>query len=164
MKVTNTVQVLFLFLMCVSTIGAIDIRHHNYQEMEIYLQAIRNKCQEITKLYSIGQSTQNRQLYVMEISENPGVELPLKPNFKYIGNMHGNEVVGREILLYLLDDICSRYREGDEKIRHLLKNTRIHIMPSMNPDGYEISKEGDCYSVHGRANANNIDLNRFVYK
>ncbi len=30
----------------------------------------------------------------------------------------------------------------------------------MNPDGFEMSKIGDCSSVTGRANANNYDLNR----
>ncbi|XP_065663644.1 carboxypeptidase D isoform X2 [Hydra vulgaris] len=150
--------VFFCTLMCGNK--AIDFRHHNYGEMEVYLQSIHKKCPEITKLYSIGRSTENRQLYVMEISENPGVEMPLKPNFKYIGNMHGNEVVGRELLLYLLDDICDKYLSSDKKITQLLKTTRIHIMPSMNPDGYERAREGDCSSILGRANANNVDLNR----
>lgn len=36
-------------------------------------------------------------------------------------------------------------------------------MPSVNPDGYEASKEGECQpdpTTTGRQNANNIDLNR----
>ncbi len=33
-------------------------------------------------------------------------------------------------------------------------------MPSMNPDGFENSREGDRSSVRGRANANGKDLNR----
>lgn len=33
-------------------------------------------------------------------------------------------------------------------------------MPTMNPDGYERSKEGDDSSAQGRGNANDIDLNR----
>ncbi|XP_012555394.1 carboxypeptidase D isoform X1 [Hydra vulgaris] len=152
----------FLAFFCALMYGSetIDFRHHNNIDMEVYLQSIHKKCPEITRLYSIGRSTENRQLYVMEISENPGVEMSLKPNFKYIGNMHGNEVVGRELLLYLLDDICDKYLSSDKKITQLLKTTRIHIMPSMNPDGYEKAREGDCSSILGRANANNVDLNR----
>jgi murein tripeptide amidase MpaA len=53
--------------------------------------------------------------------------------------MHGNEVVSREVLLALIAYLCQGYREKDEEVTWLLQNTRIHIMPSMNPDGWELA-------------------------
>ncbi|XP_010859979.1 PREDICTED: carboxypeptidase D [Bison bison bison] len=136
-----------------------DFHHHHFPDMEIFLRRFANEYPNITRLYSLGKSVESRELYVMEISDNPGVHEPGEPEFKYIGNMHGNEVVGRELLLNLIEYLCKNFGT-DPEVTDLVLNTRIHLMPSMNPDGYEKAQEGDLVSVIGRNNSNNFDLNR----
>ncbi|KRZ18194.1 Carboxypeptidase -like protein [Trichinella zimbabwensis] len=136
-----------------------DFRHHHYDDLVQWMHRFSIKFPKITHLYSIGQSVEGRELLVMAISDFPKIHEPGEPEFKYIGNMHGNEVVGRECLLYLIHVLCENYGENSF-ITHLIDNTRIHIMPSMNPDGYEDAVEGDIMDYTGRNNSNNVDLNR----
>jgi hypothetical protein len=108
--------------------------HHNTEQMLDVLTRVHTKCPEITTIYDLPlKSNQNRPLRVIIFSDNPKEHEVLEPEFKYVGNMHGNEVVGREILLRLTEYLCDEYQNGNEQIKHLIDNTRIHILPSMNP-------------------------------
>ena len=140
--------------------AAINFTYHHYPEMISLMRQMNNKYPAITHLYSIGKSVQGRDLMVMAIGEPANRHTPGRPEFKYVGNMHGNEVIGREVLIHLIDHLVEGYGSNNAEIRNLLKTTRIHIMPSMNPDGFEASYEGNCTGLIGRANANGVDLNR----
>ncbi|KAE9556578.1 hypothetical protein FO519_000272 [Halicephalobus sp. NKZ332] len=137
--------------------------YHNQEQMEAKLMEISKKCQNITRVYSIGKSVQGRDMVVIEFSTNPGTHEALKPEVKYVGNMHGNEAVGRELLIRLADHLCSGWNNKDADIVKLLNSTNIHLLPSMNPDGFELAlatPAEDRGWLIGRSNAHDIDLNR----
>jgi carboxypeptidase E len=157
--------------------------HRNTEEMLAVLDRVHAKCPEITYLYDLPlPSVQQRPLRVIVFSDHPKHHEVLEPEFKYVGNMHGNEVVGRELLLDLAEYLCHEYKvTGNEQVKQLIDNTRIHLMPSMNPDGWEIAahhawnetkpgqfkdiatmlkEQGATNWMKGRANANDVDLNR----
>lgn len=135
-------------------------RYYNYEDLTGRLRSLARKHPHIAKLSSIGQSVEGRQLWAIRVTQDPEVDSPGKPKFKYVGNMHGDETVSRQVLMYLVDYLLTRYQE-DPRVAELVNSTDIYILPSMNPDGFERSKEGDCEGDHGgRDNARNKDLNR----
>ena len=48
----------------------------------------------------------------MKISTDQGERSDLKPMVKYVANMHGNEVVGRELLLAFIEYLVQTYQAG----------------------------------------------------
>nr|XP_019948441.1 PREDICTED: probable carboxypeptidase X1 [Paralichthys olivaceus] len=140
----------------------LDFRHHNYKEMRKLMKSVHEACPDITRIYSIGKSYMGLKLYVMEISDNPGKHELGEPEFRYVAGMHGNEVLGRELLLNLMQFMCEEYKRGDQRIVRLVKETRIHLLPSMNPDGYEVAfKKGSEMAgwSEGRYSYEGIDMN-----
>lgn len=135
-------------------------KYYNYVDLTRRLQSLAQKYPHIANLSSVGQSVEGRELWVIRITKDPDIDSPGKPKFKYVGNMHGDETVSRQVLVYLVDYLLTKYGE-DPRISELVNNTDIYIMPSMNPDGFEKSIEGDCSGDNGgRNNAKNMDLNR----
>lgn len=162
--------------------------HHNYEAMVNVLKDVNKRCPDRTRLYTLppvgiaefdtsvyplnvtGRTVQGRELWVIEFAMNPGRHTVGIPEFKYVANMHGNEVTGREHLLKLIDYMCEAItapgNDATDDVLWLLQNTRMHFMPSMNPDGYELAaslprdSKGQKDWLKGRANGNNVDLNR----
>jgi len=66
--------------------------------------------------------------------------------FKWVANMHGNEAIGRELVIAMCRYLLENYGK-DDRVTSLVNGTDLWMMPSLNPDGFEIAKEGHCYNV-----------------
>lgn len=119
------------------------------EEIEKELKSVTAKYPDISRMFSIGKSVKGRDLWVIKLSNNVEIDDD-RPEFKYIANMHGDEIVGREMMVKLIKDLLMNYGK-DPQITNLLDRVQIYIMPSMNPDGASTSSRG---------NAKYIDLNR----
>lgn len=137
--------------------------YHTNDELADFLLKLQKNYSNILDVRTIGKSLDGVDLIVARI--NKDVERPrsiLVPMFKYIANMHGDESVGRQMLVYLIEYLVQNYKIIPE-VTKLVDTTDIYIMPSMNPDGFGKSREGSCESMqnyYGRYNGNGIDLNR----
>ncbi|CAH8479046.1 unnamed protein product [Dicrocoelium dendriticum] len=134
-------------------------RYTHYDLLYTTLSKIHSTCPEITRVYDIGRSVLDRKLWVLTLGDHPDVHEPGEPEVKLIANIHGNEPIGRELLIRLGWMFCLNYGQNP-LITSLLDNTQIHLLPSLNPDGFKVSTEGDIDSSLGRANEHEVDLNR----
>ncbi len=55
--------------------------HHGQNEMVALMKAVKDRCPDITSVYSIGQSVNGSNIYAMIISDNPLVAFFLVPLF-----------------------------------------------------------------------------------
>ena len=111
-------------------------KYHSHTKLREELNLLCEEFSDITSLYSIGQTVEGRDILCVKISEGVHTERSLlKPQVKYVGGIHGDEVVGRELLLYLARALCEQHGL-DSGVTSLLHTTEVHILPSLHVDCY----------------------------
>ena len=63
--------------------------------------------------HSIGKSVQQRDLWEFELTHRPGSHVPGQPEVRFIAGLHGNDLVGREVLLQFATYLCEAYNKDD---------------------------------------------------
>jgi hypothetical protein len=110
--------------------------NHTFNEVVDYLEAVEAAFPSITRLHTIGQSYQGRDLLVLEITNRDTGEGLSKPGFWMDGNLHASEVMGAEVCLKNIDTLVKGYG-NDPFITDLVDTRTLYIMPKLNPDGSE---------------------------
>ena len=137
--------------------------YHSHSALVDSLDTLVRDHPDFVSKYDLGTSTDGRSIPALKFATNPKSRRSvsdsrplLRPMVKYIANMHGDETVGRELLIALSEYLAKSYG-SDERITNLLDTTEIHIVPTMNPDGFE---KKTLFGQSVRQNSNNVDLNR----
>jgi PKD repeat protein len=118
-----------------------DVRgeYHTFLEIEQILQNISNDHPNITSLFSIGETFEGRNIWCLEITDNPGVDEG-EPGVFFIGLHHAREWPTVEICLYIANNLTDNYNI-DSNITNMINNRRLWIVPCENPDGYVYSHD-----------------------
>lgn len=127
----------------------IGYSYHNYMSVTFILDSLHSLYPEICDIISIGQTVKGLEMWVIRITDNPDIE-EREPEIKLVANMHGDELITQEMMLFLIEYLLENY-DSDNRIQRLIDNTEIWIMPNMNFDGSQNLQ---------RHNANDVDLNR----
>jgi hypothetical protein len=107
-----------------------------YDSTEIYahFDAIATAWPRFLEHQVIGQSVEGRELRVYVINNPETGEPAEKPAMWVDGNVHGNEIQGAEVALYLAWYLGENYGTND-RITELVDRTTFYILPMVNPDG-----------------------------
>ncbi|HVP90263.1 MAG TPA: M14 family metallopeptidase [Terriglobales bacterium] len=136
-------SILILILALAAAVPAEDakitvpLRFDHYYSLEQVYEAVHALAQahpEMTKLEEVGKSEEGRPLYAVTLN-NPKTGPALsKPAIYVDGNIHGNEIQGGEICLYLLDYLLGNYGKNAE-VTGLLDKQVFYVVPVVNVDG-----------------------------
>ena len=134
----RAIVVICLFLSFVTAAPAQDFsKYHSYEEMTALLRDIVNQHRDIARLESIGKTAEGRDVWLVEIANTEGVPLDERPALFIGGNLEGDNVIGSELALYLIDSLLDRYgTDGD--VRDRIDNHAIYVVPRVNPDAAEL--------------------------
>lgn len=128
--------------------------------------------QIITEKTSIGTSTEDRDIWVVKISDNPNVTED-EPQAFFNALHHAREPEGMMTVIYTMWHLLENYGI-DEEITQLIDSREIYFVPVINPDGYVYNQQtnpngGGNWRKNKRDNNNNgsfspsndgVDLNR----
>lgn len=123
----------------------------NYSDIGPDLLAYETAYPTLCQRADLGLSVEGRHLWAIRISDNVLVEED-EPEVKYISSMHGDEIVGATMCMYLVDHLLTNYGVVPQ-VTNIVDEVELWIVPLMNPDGYD-------RSPRTRTNAQGIDLNR----
>jgi hypothetical protein len=116
----------------------------------------------VAQTYIIGSTHEERDIWAVKISDNPS-EDEEEPGALFFGCQHAREWIAVEVPLYIGQYLADNY-DTDAEVKHLVDNCEIWIVPVVNPDGYEYSRNTDrMWRKNRRDNGDGtfgVDLNR----
>ncbi len=131
------------YTVLITDVGAYEAQmagsYHSLAQIQNILQGIATNHSDIAKLYSIGTTYEGRDIWCLEVSDNPGVDEG-EPGVFFMGVHHAREWPGAEICLYIANNLTAGYGVNST-ITDWVNGRRIWIVPVTNPDGYYYSHD-----------------------
>jgi hypothetical protein len=121
---------------------ALHQRYHTYEEVLAELDSLHNAFPEITHLDSIGHTTRDSlAIWCLKISDNAHLEED-EPGILLLGNQHADEILGVEILMWMLDNLLRRYETHDARAIAWIEELEIYVVPMWNAEGHVVVEQG----------------------
>jgi len=137
-------------------------QYRSYQESCDFLLNAAQKYPELMTVQSIGQSHEGRDILLATLSLNVAFA-DLKPALLYTGTVHAREWIGNELGIEFIDYLLKNHKNNPDILEALTNNT-LYLVPCLNPDGFEYSRQHFSFWRKNRRNNGDgtygVDLNR----
>lgn len=135
--------------------------YRSYTEIVGYYNQLALDFPDLVSVTEIGPSIEGRQLIAATITA-PGSQ-PGKPTLFFNGGQHAREWISPAATTWIADQFIRGYG-SDPFITDLLDRAVVKIVPVVNPDGYEFSRNSERLWRKNRrinnATTTGVDLNR----
>lgn len=108
--------------------------YHTYAETLTELQSYAATYPSICTLTDIGNTWENRDLWCLKISDNPGTS-ENEPKLYVCGNHHARELMTVEIPLHFIKTLLEGYATNTD-YQFYINNYEMYFIPMVNPDGH----------------------------
>lgn len=142
--------------------------YHTYGEIIDELRSFQLRFPEIIHLESIGRTQGfGEEIFALKVSDNAATRED-EPRILFSAAIHGNEIMGTELCMALIDELVDGYGRVDY-ITRAVDGLEIWFVPVINADGYSISttdhpmwrKNARDNNGDGRlSDGDGVDLNR----
>src|SRR5688572_5150331 len=142
--------------------------YYSFTEMEAAMDALVATYPAIASKTSIGTTVEGRNIWVIKISDNVATDDSGEPEVLYLGLQHAREAITGASMIFYMQFLCERYAL-DSRIKDLVDNREIFIVPCFNPDGWEYNRTSQSGGPGGMWRKNRklvsgstygVDLNR----
>jgi hypothetical protein len=137
-------------------------QYKSYQETVAFLKESVQRYPNLITIKTIGTTWEGREIILATISidvENAD----LKPALLFTGTIHAREWIGNELSVHFIDYLLKNY-QSDPKVASALTKNTLYMVPCLNPDGFEYSRQHFSFWRKNRRNNKDgtygVDLNR----
>ncbi|OHB63895.1 MAG: hypothetical protein A2Y77_01390, partial [Planctomycetes bacterium RBG_13_62_9] len=134
-------------------------RYYDHAGLGAILARLHEAFPDLTALYSIGKSTEGRDLWCLEVTARRVGDPKRKPGMYIDGNIHGNEVQAGEVIAYTAWYLCHQYGRLD-RVTSLLDDYIFYLVPTTNPDGRDFWLCNSNGAVSSRTGSTPTDNDR----
>jgi carboxypeptidase T len=140
--------------------------YYSFAQMEAAMDDLVEDYPSIVQKTSLGKSHENRDIWCIKISDAVATDESNEPEVLFMGLQHAREAIGGSSMIFLMQYLCENYTVNP-KVRDLVNNREVFIIPCMNPDGWEYNRTHGGAGSGWRKNRRNngggdfgVDLNR----